>query len=62
MIVDVQGAGSVMTDPQIHCLDEGKFGAGNLGYRGMLMYFHTHDCNSHCKALGLINPKSIMTI
>jgi vacuole morphology and inheritance protein 14 len=45
MIVDLQGVGNVLTDPQIHCLDKQRFGKGNLGYEGMLMFFNTHQCN-----------------
>jgi hypothetical protein len=32
MIVDLQGASGILTDPQIHCLDNKRFGSGNLGY------------------------------
>ena len=58
MIVDLQGVGNILTDPQIHCLDRKRFGGGNLGYLGMLMFFNTHECNENCKALGLINPRN----
>ncbi len=58
MIVDLQGVGNVLTDPQIHCLDKHRFGKGNLGYQGMLMFFNTHECNEHCRALGLVNPRT----
>lgn len=57
MIVDLQGVGNVLTDPQIHCLDKKRFGKGNLGYQGMLMFFNTHQCNEHCVSLGLLNPR-----
>lgn len=57
MIVDLQGVGNILTDPQIHCLDRKRFGNGNLGYKGMLMFFNTHLCNEHCKSLGLLNPR-----
>ena len=57
MVVDIQGVGNVLTDPQIHCLDKYRFGKGNLGYLGMLMFFNTHVCNEHCRTLGLINPR-----
>ena len=56
MIVDLQGVGGFLTDPQIHCLDEDKFGIGNLGYTGFIKFFLTHNCNKYCKALGLIHP------
>jgi hypothetical protein len=58
MIVDLQGVGNILTDPQIHCMDRKRFGGGNLGYRGMLMFFNTHQCNDHCKSLGLLNPRT----
>ena len=48
MIVDLQGVGNVLTDPQIHCLDRSRFGKGNLGYKGMMMFFNSHHCNEHC--------------
>jgi Alpha-kinase family len=57
MIVDLQGVGNVLTDPQIHCLDKSRFGKGNLGYQGILMFFNTHQCNDHCRSLGLLNPR-----
>ena len=51
-----------MTDPQIHCLDKHRFGKGNLGYQGMLMFFNTHECNEHCRNLGLVNPRETGSI
>jgi hypothetical protein len=57
MVVDIQGASGILTDPQIHCLDSERFGAGNLGYEGILKFFFNHRCNTYCKQLGLINPK-----
>ena len=57
MIVDVQGCDSVLTDPQIHCLDKRKFGSGNLGYYGIIKFFLSHFCNDYCRALNLIDPK-----
>lgn len=48
MIVDLQGVGNVLTDPQIHCIDKSKFGKGNLGYEGILMFFNSHNCNEYC--------------
>jgi hypothetical protein len=57
MIVDLQGNGNVLTDPQIHCLDKQRFGKGNLGEAGISMFFYSHHCNEHCKSLGLVNPR-----
>ena len=56
MIVDLQGVGGFLTDPQIHCLDQDKFGIGNFGYIGFVIFFLTHRCNKYCKELGLIHP------
>lgn len=47
IIVDLQGVGGYLTDPQIHCLDGDKFGQGNLGYTGIVKFFLTHKCNKH---------------
>ena len=58
MIVDLQGVGGILTDPQIHCLNKDKFGIGNLGYVGFIRFFLSHNCNKYCKALGLIHPKN----
>jgi len=55
--VDIQGVSNVLTDPQIHCQDKSRFGKGNLGQYGILMFFNTHTCNDFCKKLGLVNPK-----
>lgn len=57
LVVDLQGASGMLTDPQIHCLDNERFGAGNLGYEGILKFFFTHKCNPYCKQLGLVSPK-----
>lgn len=62
MIVDLQGVGGVLTDPQIHCIDSKKFGKGNLGYVGIMKFFLTHQCNDFCKKLELIHPKSKINI
>ncbi|KAL4477127.1 hypothetical protein ABPG72_008861 [Tetrahymena utriculariae] len=56
MIVDLQGVGNMLTDPQIHCLDICRFGDGNLGYSGMFKFFLNHQCNQYCEGLNLINP------
>jgi vacuole morphology and inheritance protein 14 len=58
IIVDLQGVGNVLTDPQIHCINKKKFGKGNLGIEGILLFFDSHVCNEYCEYLGLINPKA----
>ena len=62
MIVDLQGVGGILTDPQIHCLDKSKFGQGNLGYFGIIKFFLSHRCNKYCNDLGLVHPKKAVKI
>ncbi|KAG7397189.1 hypothetical protein PHYBOEH_001128 [Phytophthora boehmeriae] len=52
MVVDLQGVGSIFTDPQIHSLADDQFGCGNLSNAGMKAFFASHECNSVCKELG----------
>ncbi|CAM9501794.1 unnamed protein product, partial [Ectocarpus fasciculatus] len=48
MVVDVQGVGDLYTDPQVHSIDC-RFGDGDLGHRGMALFFGTFYRSSLCE-------------
>ena len=50
MITDIQGVADLYTNPQLHSL-EYRFGDGDLGFRGMALFFHSFR---HCGYSDLI--------
>ncbi|KAF2109414.1 hypothetical protein BDV96DRAFT_502565 [Lophiotrema nucula] len=59
LVSDLQGSGSVFTDPIIHTLDHKRFmlSDGNLGEDGFKFFFATHVCNDICRRLQLKSTK-----
>ncbi len=49
---DIQGVGNLFTDPQVLSNDY-RFGDGDLGPRGMALFFHTFRYNTVASALGI---------
>ncbi len=52
LIADIQGVGDLYTDPQVLSNDY-RFGDGDLGPRGMALFFHTFRHGSFADKMGL---------
>ena len=52
LLCDLQGVGYLLTDPQIHSLDD-KWGQGDIGVAGMSNFYSSHFCNDLCRKLQL---------
>lgn len=52
LVADIQGVGDLFTDPQVLSSDY-RFGDGDLGPRGMSLFFHSFRHNSLADALGI---------
>lgn len=53
MVVDIQGVDDIYTDPQIHSVKGDDFGDGNLGLKGMALFFSTSVYDDLCRLLNL---------
>ncbi|CBY34062.1 unnamed protein product [Oikopleura dioica] len=53
MVIDIQGVNDLWTDPQIHSANGLDYGDGNLGVRGMALFFLSHTCSTLCDFFNL---------
>merc|ERR1719193_761601 len=66
-VMDMQGARQssgtfLLTDPQVQCKDQNRFGKGNLGQKGIARFFAAHDCGDICMKLALRLPGRMRNI
>jgi len=52
LVADIQGVGDLYTDPQV-LSDDYRFGDGDLGPRGMALFFHSYRSCGSSDALGI---------
>lgn len=52
LVADIQGVGDLYTDPQVLSSDF-RFGDGDLGYRGMALFFHSFRHCSYSDLMGI---------
>eukprot|EP00429_Kryptoperidinium_foliaceum_P005933 CAMPEP_0176011026 /NCGR_PEP_ID=MMETSP0120_2-20121206/5075_1 /TAXON_ID=160619 /ORGANISM="Kryptoperidinium foliaceum, Strain CCMP 1326" /LENGTH=796 /DNA_ID=CAMNT_0017343883 /DNA_START=142 /DNA_END=2529 /DNA_ORIENTATION=- len=52
LVADIQGVGDLYTDPQVLSSDY-RFGDGDLGPRGMALFFHSFRHNSLADSMGI---------
>jgi elongation factor 2 kinase len=52
LVADIQGVGNLFTDPQVLSSDY-RFGDGDLGPRGMALFFKTFCHNTVASAMGI---------
>jgi len=57
LCVDVQGVGTLWTDPQIHSVTK-RYGVADLGQNGMQRFFESHMCSKLCLLLQLRSVSS----
>ncbi|KAF1999556.1 hypothetical protein P154DRAFT_546133 [Amniculicola lignicola CBS 123094] len=62
LVCDLQGVGSLLTDPAIHTSDPERFKLSdtNLGKEGFKFFFQAHACNEFCVKLALKSNKSMV--
>ncbi len=59
MLLDIQGAGDLLCDPEIASSellseeDEYQFCIGNLSVEAINKFCQSHSCNTYCKSIGL---------
>ena len=61
VVCDIQGVKKgtkvILTDPAIHDKNVLRYGATNLGAKGMKKFFQSHQCNEICIRMGLEKSK-----